>query len=384
VDRPRADLVLGSPVGRLLLAGRLGFSLRKILSEQLGLGQLPGGAPLTAGAARRAASRRHRRWQDVAAPEARAAVGTAVARGDWRGVADLDELGLLAELADDTLGLGSGSADDAMRMLLALAGPELRPVADALLAAPAAHRWWQPVAAADQRFLEWDGGPRLTGRELGQAVRDGMRRARAENAEALQRHRPGSRVRDEWWSAPDFASQTWTTGAFGDVPAIALRHFIDTLTPFEETGATVWSLQIAAQARVLEIGAPEDWQELVRRFPRDVTGTHEGEWRESGGVPGPWRLPDWEKVMDHYDGVHVTIGGYVACGGLAPPVGDGYTMLTAWLPDATLWLTDQVTGARRLGRWHGDPQGVGNWDDISDGWTPDGPVNAAGSTGADS
>jgi hypothetical protein len=165
-------------------------------------------------------------------------VRTAVARGDWREVADLDELGLLAELADDTLGPGSGSAGDAMQMLLALSGPEFRPVAAALLAAPAAHRWWQPVAAADQRFLEWDGGPRLTGSELGQAVRDGMRRARAENAEALQRHRPGSRARDEWWSAPDFASQTWTSGAFGDVPAIALRHFIDTLMPFEETGAT--------------------------------------------------------------------------------------------------------------------------------------------------
>jgi hypothetical protein len=70
-------------------------------------------------------------------------------------------------------------------------------------------------------------------------------------------------VPPQQWSAPDFAAQTWTTGVFGDVPTIALGHFIDTFTPFEETGATVWTLQIAPQARVLEIRTPADWQALV-------------------------------------------------------------------------------------------------------------------------
>jgi hypothetical protein len=41
-----------------------------------------------------------------------------------------------------------------MWALTALAAQELRPVADALASSPAARRWWQPVARADQRFLE--------------------------------------------------------------------------------------------------------------------------------------------------------------------------------------------------------------------------------------
>jgi hypothetical protein len=41
-----------------------------------------------------------------------------------------------------------------MWALTALAAQQLRPVADALVSSPAARRWWQPVARADQRFLE--------------------------------------------------------------------------------------------------------------------------------------------------------------------------------------------------------------------------------------
>src|SRR5262249_51334665 len=187
---------------------------------------------------------------------------------------------------------------------------ELRPVADALVSAPAARRWWDPVARADQRFLEWADWPRLTGPAVQWAVRDSMTAARAENARGLalaQRHAaPG---RDCWWSVPEFAVQSMTTGGFGAVSPIALARFEDLHTPLEETGATVWSVQIAPQAQVMEIAGPADWQALVTAFRADVTGTHDGEWRASSGLPGPWRLPDWEQVMEHYDGVHLTIGG---------------------------------------------------------------------------
>jgi hypothetical protein len=149
----------------------------------------------------------------------------------------------------------------------------------------------------------------------------------------------------------------------------AFGHFIDTLWPFEETAVTVWSLKIAHDARVLEITGPAAWQALVASFPRDVTGTHDGEWRYWGGVPGPWRLPDWELVMEHYDGVHVTVGGFLASCGLALPVGDGYTMLVGWIPGAALWLRDMAILSRPLGRWHGHPQYV-DWDAVRDHWTP--------------
>jgi hypothetical protein len=74
--------------------------------------------------------------------------------------------------------------------------------------------------------------------------------------------------------------------------------------------------------------------------------------------------------MDHFDGVHVTIGGYVSACGLALPVGDGFTMLAGWVPDATLWLHDVTTSRRNLGRWLGVPHSVSVWDDVRDRWEP--------------
>ncbi len=302
-----------------------------------------------------------------------AIVGAAVARGEWRGLLDLDESGLLAVVAGAHPDFGGGAvADEGTLALLVLAQEELRPAADALVSAPAACRWWDPVARADQRFLEWAGWPRLTGPAVPWAVRDSMTAGRAENARGLLlAQRRAAPARGCWWSVPEFAAQSMTTGGFGAVSPIALARFEDLCTPLEETGATVWSLQIEPRARVMEIAGPADWQALVSACPADVTGTHAGEWRASSGLAGPWRLPDWEQVMEHYDGVHLTIGGYLACGGVAPPAGDGHTMLTGWIPDATLWLRDVTTGQRRLGRWYGDPQGTGSWDDLADAFVPD-------------
>lgn len=373
VDLNRSDLVLGSPLGRQFLAGYLGFGFESSLFEELGLGEIPGTSTLRSPGHRRSRRRRSRQWQEVAAGEARAVIAAAVARGDWHELAHRDELGLLADLADSTLNFGFGSGDDAVAGLTALAGAELRPVAEALVTAPGSATWWAPASLADQRFLQWDGNFLVTGPAVEQAVREGMRDERTENQEGLlrprPRERPGSRIGACWWSAPNFAQLTWTTRAAGDIPAIALGHFIDTLWPFEETGVTVWSCRMMPNARVLEIAEPADWQALADRFPRDVTGTHDGEWRYWGGVPGPWRLPDWEQVMDHYDGVHVTIGGYLASCGLALPVAGGYTMLAGWIPDATLWLRDVTTAVRPLGRWRGHPQDL-DWGEIRANWTP--------------
>ncbi len=100
----------------------------------------------------------------------------------------------------------------------------------------------------------------------------------------------------------------------------------------------------------------------------DVTGTHDGEWRRWGDVTGPWCLPDWEAVMERYDGVHVSVGGYIASCGLALGVGDAYTMLSAWTPDATFWLRDVAVERRLLGRWEGNTtSGVAG---LLSGWKP--------------
>ena len=160
----RADLLLGSPRGRSFLAGCLGYSFSDALHGR----------------------------RNAAPPEIRAVAGAAVARGEWRGLLDLDESGLLAAVAGDHPDFGRRVvAGEETLALLGLAAEELRPVAGALVSAPAACRWWDPVARADQRFLEWADWPRLTGPAVQWAVRDSMTAARAENAHGLalaQRH----------------------------------------------------------------------------------------------------------------------------------------------------------------------------------------------------
>ncbi|WP_326807480.1 hypothetical protein OHB04_12945 [Streptomyces sp. NBC_01775] len=373
----RADLLLGGPLGRQLLGAFVSPLLEHTLFESLGLGDVPGTAfwaTSTSGTGRASLVRRRKRreWHQVPAAEVRGAVRAAVFEGEWHRIGELTESDALTELASESSTFGFMGSDEAVWGLSAVAAEELRPVATALAGSTAASRWWEPVQRADQRQLVWSGdGPELTGIE--DAVRQDMARERAENARGLKRRpRKGERnIGAIWWSAPDFAQNTWTTGPREDLPTIELGHFIDTFAPFGESTATVGSIAIGARARVAEIHGPLDWQDLVVRFPRDVTGTHDGEWRTWADEDGPWYLPDWEAVAEHYDGVHVTVGGYLAACGRASPVLDGWTVLAGWVPDATLWLHDVATAVRRLGQWHGDLGDTGDWDDVRAGWSPD-------------
>ncbi len=147
VDLAYADLVLGSPLGRQFLAGYLGWGFERSLFEELELGEVPGTSPLLAPGAGYQRPLRRRGWQEVAPGEARAVIGAAVRRGEWHELAERDELGLLSDLAATTSGFGFGGGDEAVWGLTALAKEELRPVAEALVTAPGAAKWWEPGRA---------------------------------------------------------------------------------------------------------------------------------------------------------------------------------------------------------------------------------------------
>jgi predicted nuclease of predicted toxin-antitoxin system len=379
VDEPRADLLLNSPLGRQFILQCLGAQFRMKLFGALGLGLPPGVGVISSDPTYRSPEP-SRTWQEVGPDEVSALLASAVGEGEWRHVLGLDELDLLALLARTTSSFGHMGRDEAEWSLTALAREELRPIAQALMAAPSTQRWWEDVRRHDQRVLWWEGTHHLSGAAVEERVREEMAEAAAQNEGGLERGRrpldDTTLVGASWWSMP-FA--LCTTGSFGDVPSIALVHFTSMFLPHGEHRADVLSMQISADARVLEVRSPLQWAELVRRFPRDVTGTHDGEWRQWGGVSGPWVLPAWDEVMEEWDGVHVTIGGYVASCGIALPVDGAYTMLAGWIPDGTVWLRDVTVGERLLGRWTGDPGRYRSWKHVQAGWEPAGEGDGEGS-----
>jgi len=372
VERERVDLLLASPLGREWLWEFLGI-LDTELRDRLGLGD-PQGVGRSYGPGSEPPPKPKRNyddWPNLDDSTVMQVFEDIVRTTTWRTtITELDSPEALMGLARITYSFGFSPGGESLWGLTHRSREALRPIAELLVTSPALDRWWDPMVRGDQRLLLWDNESHEA---LEEWVHTSMGQERAENDEARQRRRPrerpGVRIGAEWWSAPNFAQNTWTTGAFGEIPTIALGLFIDTYTPFEESEATVWSLEVPPDARIYEVQQPEDWRLLVERNPWDVTGTHDGEWRYWGDVDGPWFLPDWEKVMEDYDGVHVSVGGYLSSCGLALPVPDGYTMLSGWIPDSTVWLRDVGMSRRLIGTWSGNPHGVQqDWDSVMAGW----------------
>jgi len=107
-----------------------------------------------------------------------------------------------------------------------------------------------------------------------------------------------------------------------------------------------------ADARICEIRGPEDWTDLVSRYPLEVTRARWHDWFKVTGRAGTWLIPDYSAVAADYDAVHLTIGGYLTAAGRALAVSDNAaTMLAGWDPDKTYWLADALQVAGAPVRW---------------------------------
>ena len=123
------------------------------------------------------------------------------------------------------------------------------------------------------------------------------------------------------------------------------------------TRATATAIRTPTSPRMYEIDGPDAWVELRRQHPLEVTASRRHEWYRTTGRNGPWIIPDWAAVGCEYDGVHLTVAGYLSTAGRAlvvegPSAADpsGSTMATilaGWDPDVTYWFVDlpEVAGA---------------------------------------
>jgi hypothetical protein len=369
----RAEVLLGGRLGRAALADLAGLNTLMLLAADgkpppEGVAFLTSSSSSGLSARLRRPLRPHRAHRDAGTwPErvnpgendAAAVIGTAVASAVQASAEQpwfTDPPALLASVAR--------AAEQWEPSLPGGQAELLRPLAEAVASAPAASWWWEPTDLRHQRWVGCDHRRMLTrGSNVARAVEAAEEDAAAEEeamardwALTARRRRRGSAevaVSGTWWSGP-LGGTVWTSrGNIGDLPAVELACAED---PLGEEEFEVWAVEIDPFARVYEVHEPGDWGQLAATHPRDVTASRWYDWSRWTGREGRWILPDWRSVATQWDGVHVSVAGYLSTARMAVDIGGGAaTLLAGWDADQTLWLRDVFTDTQRLTTWHGTP-----------------------------
>jgi hypothetical protein len=133
-----------------------------------------------------------------------------------------------------------------------------------------------------------------------------------------------------WWSVPQALLETRAD------PLDALQLVEDA---FDGEVATV--IPVSGAGRIREIRSADDWADLCREYPTEVTASRRHDWFRVTGRDGRWLIPDWERVAQHWDAVHLSTWGYLCSATTLIDVDSEYaTVLAGWGPDSTLWLAD--------------------------------------------
>jgi hypothetical protein len=232
----------------------------------------------------------------------------------------------------------------------------LAPIAAAICASPAAAWWNSPVDLEHLRYTD-----RYDASHRDEPARPPHLSNAATKLAAW--HADADKGSSRWWSAPLGEQLPWTTRPLPGLGSTELVWEEDTLG---HPSARVWHLTAAAAPRVYEIDSPTAWTALVAQYPLDVTHSNRDEWRQVTGLDGPWLVPDYQAVAHDWDGVHLTVAGYLATATRALPLPQhGHTLLGGWDPDATWWLNDTLNLASAEPRlWHlnRDDQDQITWD----------------------
>ena len=218
--------------------------------------------------------------------------------------------------------------------------------------------WWvTPIERTAQASVVFDDPQTQPSDQAADMVLSRWRdRTLAEEARA-QRERPAdprAAFSGTWWSTPprDLTRTTRRTG--GDGP-VGLRLVEDA---WNWEWASVRAIVVPAESNIYELDGALAWSELCRRFPLEVTASRRHDWFRTTGATDRWVVPDWVRVADHFDAVHLTTAGYLSTAGRRVAVqGDTSSVLAGWNPDETYWLTDPPAATQEQ-----------RWDRLDDGW----------------
>ena len=249
----------------------------------------------------------------------------------------------------------------------------LRPIA-AMIAANPATKWWStPLDPNRQELVSRPQHGEIESPEYpplptqGENALSSWREAAIAEENRMERDYPGMDISGTWWSTPPNWVIPKTTRNIPGFGPIGLSFQEDS---FGDTISISQEIPIPLDARVFEITGPDNWVELCRKYPLNVTASRNGDWRRTTGrAKGNWVQPDWSVVAKDYDGVHITMLGYLTAAGRSLPVKDDIaTVIAGWDPDATYWLSglsaDQLDSTPQ--QWNLDPE-TAQWHILSMG-----------------
>lgn len=90
---------------------------------------------------------------------------------------------------------------------------------------------------------------------------------------------------------------------------------------------------VEPSVRVFEVCGPADWHALCAL----------GGARDDSPNPFPGRMvPDWSKVAESWDAVHMTLGGVLTSTQVRAGTEEAWSFMWAWDCECTLWLRDRL------------------------------------------
>ena len=212
--------------------------------------------------------------------------------------------------------------------------------------------WWvTPIERRAQASVVFDDPQTPPSDQAADVILSRWRESTLEEEARAQRDRPTdprANFSATWWSTPP-PQLTRTTRRIGTHGPVGLR-LVEDAWSWER--ASVQEIAVPADSNVYEVDRAEAWSELCRRFPLEVTASRRHDWFRTTGATDRWVVPDWVRVADQFDAVHVTTAGYLSTAGRLVTLDAGTgSVLAGWNPDETYWLTGSPPAREALQRW---------------------------------
>ncbi|WP_105553452.1 hypothetical protein [Arthrobacter sp. MYb224] len=208
-------------------------------------------------------------------------------------------------------------------------------------------QWWcAPVDLRSQFHVEFDQlDPSASVTLADRSVANELKRWKellilTEARFAAEKPTPASaNLGGDWWSMPSM-NLVATSGIFADKQPLGLSCVED---GFGWEQAVTRAASVPPSVRILEISFAADWVRLCRKYGIEVTAGKRHDWYRTTGRDGSWVMPDWSLVAQHYDGVHLSVAGYLGLAGECLEVDENFaSAIAGWDPDKTYWFTDEI------------------------------------------